>query len=91
VTSSILKDQRLAVRLTSRQKGLIERAAEAGDQTVTEFSVGALVAKAEQVLADEWRTKLGADEWAAFNEAIDHPARVMPGLRAFMDQPSVFS
>ncbi|MDR2565803.1 MAG: DUF1778 domain-containing protein [Bifidobacteriaceae bacterium] len=89
MSTAALKDERLAVRLTKRQKQLIERAAQTGDQTLTEFSVSALVDRAEQVLADRQRIVLSPDEWAAFNEAIDHPARVLPGLREFMEQPSV--
>ncbi|MDR1214975.1 MAG: DUF1778 domain-containing protein [Propionibacteriaceae bacterium] len=91
MSTPALKDERLALRVTRRQKRLIERAAAAKGETLTDFSVPALVDKAEQVLADRQRLVLNDEDWDAFNAALDHPAHVLPALQEFMRQPSVFA
>lgn len=47
------KDSRLAMRLTSDQDAVIRRAAEVEGRTITEFSIVATVARAQDVLADQ--------------------------------------
>jgi uncharacterized protein (DUF1778 family) len=90
MSSVALKDDRIALRLTRRQKRLVTQAAEARGESLTEFSVSAMVDRAEQVLADRRSLVLTPDEWEAFNAALDHPAQVLPKLREFMAAPSVF-
>ena len=86
-----VKDQRLALRLTAPQRALIERAARARGESLTEFSVSAAVDKAQTVLADQRDWVLNAEEWDTFVAAIDHPAQVLPGLADLMHRPSVFT
>jgi uncharacterized protein (DUF1778 family) len=90
MSSLALKDERMALRLTGHQKTLIEEAARARGESLTEFSVTAIIHRAEEVLADQRYFLLGDADWEAFNEALDHPARVLPGLRDLMHRPSVF-
>ena len=85
-----IKDERIALRLTRPQKSLIERAAQVRGSALSEFTVMAAVDKAEQVLADQTDLVLDEAGWQAFCAALDHPARVLPGLRDLMAQPSVF-
>ncbi|MDR0990406.1 MAG: DUF1778 domain-containing protein [Propionibacteriaceae bacterium] len=90
MSTTTLKDHRIALRLTGRQKALVEQAADSRGETLTEFSVTALVNRAEQVLADQPRLVLDEAQWQAFNNALDRPATVLPGLRDLMSRPSVF-
>jgi uncharacterized protein (DUF1778 family) len=69
---------------------MVAQAAAARGETLTEFSVSTLVDRAEQVLADQARLVLTAEQWAQFTAALDQPARVLPGLRDFMRGESVF-
>ena len=90
-STAIVKDQRLALRLTWPQKRLIERAAQVRGSSLSDFSVAATLARAEQVLADQTDLVLDEAGWQAFRDALDHPPRVLPGLREVMAAPSVFA
>jgi uncharacterized protein (DUF1778 family) len=90
MSSLVAKDERIALRVTPHQKLLVARAAQARGETLTEFSVSTLVERAERVLADQSRLILTAEQWDEFSAALDQPARVLPELREFMRQPSVF-
>jgi len=81
----------MALRLTRPQKRLIERAAQVRGSSLSDFSVTAAVDKAEQVLAEQKDLVLDEAGWQIFCDALDHPARVLPGLRTLMAQPSVFA
>jgi len=89
-STQTIKDERIALRLTRPQKWLIERAAQVRGSSLTDFTVQSAVDRAEQVLADQTDLVLDEAGWQAFCEALDHPARVLPGLRDLMAQPSVF-
>ncbi len=90
-STQVIKDERLALRMTHLQKQLIERAAKIRGSSVSDFSVMATVDRAEQVLLDQTDLVLDEAAWQVFNEALNHPAQVMPKLRDMMTQPSVFA
>ncbi|MFT4217870.1 MAG: DUF1778 domain-containing protein [Micropruina sp.] len=47
------KSQRINLRATARQEGLLRRAAEATDHTLTDFILDSAVSNAQRVLADQ--------------------------------------
>ena len=48
------------------------------------------LARAEETLPDRQRFGLDAERWAAFQAALDAPARPNPGLKKLLQTPSVF-
>ncbi|MDR0593027.1 MAG: DUF1778 domain-containing protein [Bifidobacteriaceae bacterium] len=88
--SSTVKDHRLALRLSRAQRLLIEQAARERGETLTEFSVSAAVSRAEEALAGRTAWALDDQAWAGFTAALDHPARVLPGLAELAAAPPVF-
>jgi len=90
-STTVIKNERLDLRLTSPQKRLIERAAQVRGSSLSEFSVQAVVDRAEEVLTQRTDIHLDEADWAAFCAALDHPAQVLPGLRELMARPSVFA
>lgn len=82
---------RLNIRIASRDKQIVERAASASHMTTSQFVKQAALRSAEEVLADQTRFVLPAQQWAAFTEALDRPARVIPALRSAAAKPSPFS
>jgi uncharacterized protein (DUF1778 family) len=85
-----IKDQRLAVRLSGPQKQTIERAATVCGDTITEFSVRAIMRQAEDVLAAQPAFRLAEEQWERFNAALDGPVGPAPRLDALLLRPSVF-
>ena len=87
---SITKDERLAVRVTARQKQTIERAAAVLGRNVTEFSIQALTERAEEVLTDRHAFGITQEAWDEFIARLDAPAQPVAELVALMRRPSVF-
>lgn len=83
------KDERIAVRATQEQRELIGRASEMTATTVTDFVLGASIARAEEILADRREFRLPAERWNAFVEALDRAPVDKPRLRRLLTKPSV--
>lgn len=76
------KAERLNLRSTEAEKRLLERAAEASHMTVSQFVMQAATRSAEDVLVEQTRFVLSAEQWSQFVELLDRPARVIPALAA---------
>jgi uncharacterized protein (DUF1778 family) len=87
---STIKDERLAVRMTARQKHSIERAAEALGRNVTDFSVQVLTERAEEVLSDQRVFSVDEEQWHEFVSQLDGPARPVEELVDLLRRPTVF-
>lgn len=85
-----MKSERLAVRVTARQKQAIERAAAVLGRTVSDFSVQALTERAEEVLTDQRAFAVSQETWDEFMAHLDAPARPVSELVALMRRPAVF-
>jgi len=70
----------LNIRVTAAEKALVERAARASRTSASRFVVEAAVKSAADVLADQTRFALPAEQWAAFTAMLDRPAHVVPAL-----------
>ena len=87
-----LKDKRLYLRVSPRQREVINEAAEAIHKDVSSFVLEAVMLDAQRVLADRRLFSLDDDRWAAFLEAIDRPVEPLvhkPRLKKLIEQPSV--
>jgi uncharacterized protein (DUF1778 family) len=87
---SVVKDSRIAVRLSSEQDALIRHAAEAEGSTVTEFTVAAAVSHARDVLADRRLFQLDDAAWTEFLAILDRPVMQKPELEKLFAQESIF-
>jgi len=89
--STRTRDQRLEVRTTAEERGLIDRAAAAAGTDLTSFVVSHLTDAARQVLAERDHFTLtpeAAAEWERINR---RPAKELAGLRRLMQRPSPFT
>ena len=71
--STTAKDERLALRLTRSQRKALEAAATATGSTLTEFSVAAILARAEDVLGSRADFEVDEQVWSEFVDALDQP------------------
>jgi uncharacterized protein (DUF1778 family) len=85
------RTEKLDLRLTPTAKRLLQSAAEAtGARSVSDFVLTSALARAEEALPDRQRFGLGAQQWDAFQAALDADPRPMPRLTRLLAEPSVF-
>ena len=84
------RTEKLDLRLTPSAKRVLQTAASASQRSVSEFVLESALARAEESLPDRRRFGLDAERWAAFQAALDAPARELPRLRRLLREPSVF-
>jgi len=77
---------RLGIRATPRQQMLILRAAEAVNKSVTEFILDSACDAAENALLNQRFFLLNDEEWKKFQEVLEQPAKVKPGLKKLMKE-----
>ncbi len=87
---AVVKDKTLNIRVTEREKKLVEQAASISHMGMSQFMLQATLRAAEEMLADQTRFVLPADEWDRFVALLDRPARILPGLREAASKPSPF-
>ena len=86
----ITRSEKLDLRLTRSAKRVLQSAATAAQRSVSEFVLESALARAEETLPDRQRFGLDAERWAAFQVALDAPARPNPRLQRLLQKRSVF-
>lgn len=86
-----LKDRRLAMRVTSAQEEAIKTAAATLGQSVSDFSVQAVLARANELLANQRIFELDDNAWEEFTARLDAPPTPISQLRELATKPSPFS
>lgn len=87
---TVIKDDRLQIRVDPREKWLLERAAAASHVSVSAFVLQSAAAHAAEVLAERRLIDLGPDAAAAFTAALDAPATANERLAAALARPRKF-
>ena len=81
-TVSVVKDDRLQIRVNPAEKRLLELAADAAHLSVSAFVLAAAAQQAETLLAERQTMTLNPEAAAAFAESLARPAQVNKRLRA---------
>jgi uncharacterized protein (DUF1778 family) len=84
------RNEKLDLRLTPSAKRTLQTAALAARRSVSEFVLESALARAEETLPDRQRFGLNAEQWAAFQAALDAPVLPAPRLAKLLREPSVF-
>ena len=82
---------RVNLRIHPTVKSVLVRAAKLRLLKLTEFMIESSRVAAEMALADRSRFAVTDEKWRAFQEALDAPAKDVPGLRKLFREPSVFT
>jgi uncharacterized protein (DUF1778 family) len=90
MASAAIKTEKLDLRLTPAAKQVLQTAAAASARSVSEFVLESALARAEETLPDRRRFGLDAEQWAAFQSALDARPRPSPRLAKLLKAPSVF-
>lgn len=79
-------ETRLQMRISEVQKAMLERAATARGQSLTEFVLQAAIPAAQQAITEQLFFSVSEETFRAFNDRLDEPARDNPRLRAQMEK-----
>ncbi len=83
------KTGRLDVRVSAPVKQLLSDAAAAAHKSVSEFVLDAGIAAANHLLEERRRFELTAEQWAAFQAALEAPVKRRPRLQRLLDEPGL--
>lgn len=89
-TKAETRSEKLDLRLTASAKQILQTAASVTRQSVSEFVLESALARAEETLPDRQHFGLNAEQWAAFQAALDAPPRSLPRLASLLREPSIF-
>lgn len=87
--ATLSKSERIDVRATLPVKQLLQEAARAAHKNVSEFLLDAGILAANQMLADRRRFELSAEQWNAFQAALDQPVTAKPKLDKLLSEPGL--
>lgn len=90
MAKSEIRNEKLDLRLTPSAKRALQSAASAAHRSVSEFVLESALARAEETLPDRRRFGLNAEQWEAFQAALDAPTHASPNLKKLLREPSVF-
>jgi uncharacterized protein (DUF1778 family) len=83
-TTTLARSATVNIRIEPRQRDLIDRAAAALGKSRSAFMLDAAARSAEELLLDRKLFTLDADQWEAFNQALDAPPADNPELNKLM-------
>lgn len=84
------RTEKIDLRVTPVAKRTLQTAAAVARRSVSDFVLESALTRAEETLADRQRFGLDEAQWAAFQEALDAPAKALPRIRRLLEEPSVF-
>jgi uncharacterized protein (DUF1778 family) len=86
-TPTLPKESRLSIRASETEKSILARAAQARHMNTSQFVLQASLDAAHAILVDQTEFRLPAEQWEAFCERLDAPARTIPALdRLFREE-----
>jgi uncharacterized protein (DUF1778 family) len=84
------RTDRIDLRIQPNVKAALQAAALLRHKTVSEFILESALTAADEQLADRRYFGLDAEQWAAFQAALDAPPRPLPQLEKLMQEPGFF-
>ncbi len=84
------KHEKFALRVTARQKTVIEYAAMLKQTTLTGFIIDKAYQAAEEIILSERHVILNDKQLESFNTALNAPAKDLPQLRKLMSEHNIW-
>ena len=84
------RTEKLDLRLSPSAKRDLQNAATATQRTVSDIVLESALARAAETLPDRQKFGLSAQQWKAFEAALDAPPHPAPRLSRLLNEPSVF-
>ena len=83
------KTERLDLRLTQEARRLLQQAARERHTTISQFVLESALRSANSVLAERSRIALNAEQWEAFQQALDASPRRHPRMERLLNEPTI--
>lgn len=87
---TVIRSEKLDLRLTPQAKRLLNAAARASRRSVSDFVLESALSRAQEALPDRQYFGLDAEHWEAFIAALEAPVRPLRRLEGLMTEPSIF-
>ncbi len=87
---STTRTEKLDLRLTRQAKHALKAAAAVSHRSVSEFVLESALTRADEMLAGRRSVGLNAEQWRAFQAALDAPPRELPRLERLLKEPGFF-
>lgn len=84
------RTEKLEMRLSTEAKTLLRTAAELKHKTMSEFVLDSAISRAEETILDQRVFRLSAEEWTAFQEALDRAPTRHERMEKLLNTPTVF-
>lgn len=84
------RSEKLDLRLSARDKRILQDAAAVERRTVTDFVLHSALTRAEETLIDRRTFYVDAATYDRFVAALDAPPREHPRLKRLLTEPSIF-
>jgi uncharacterized protein (DUF1778 family) len=85
--TSTQKEARLSIRASEPEKTILRQAAQARHMNTSQFVLQVSLDAARAILLDQTEFRLPPEQWQAFCERVDAPARSIPALRQLFSKP----
>jgi uncharacterized protein (DUF1778 family) len=87
--SAETRTEKLDLRLTMSAKLALQNAALAAHRSVSDFVLESALTRATETLPDRQFFGLKAEQWKAFQAALDAPPSPAPRLARLLNEPSI--
>lgn len=84
------RSDRIDLRLYPEAKKALQAAASLRHKSVSEFILDSALGAADDVLAERHQFGLNAEQWEAFQTALDAPPRSLPRIEKLMQEQGFF-
>lgn len=85
------RTEKLDLRISHSAKAKLQAAASASHRSMSDFVMESALSKADEMLTERRIFTLNAENWTAFQAALDAPPRTLPQLKALLRKPGFFS
>ncbi|HLK57908.1 MAG TPA: DUF1778 domain-containing protein [Chthonomonadaceae bacterium] len=80
------KESRLSIRASEPEKTILRQAAQTQHMNTSQFVLQASLNAAHAILVDQTAFRLPPEQWEAFCERLDAPAKTIPALRQLFSE-----
>jgi len=84
------RTDRIDLRVYPETKEALQAAAALRHKSVSEFIIDSALGAADEVLADRRQFGLNAEQWEAFQVALDAPPQTLPRVEKLMQEQGFF-
>lgn len=83
------RSEKLDIRITPEAKQILQQAAKQRHTTISQFVLESALDSASAVLTERSRFTLNADQWEAFQAALDAAPRRHPRMEQLLNEPPI--